>query len=145
MHCTHINGIAKVQRSSWYTGTFSHHFHKNGKTYRNTDSMFLSEMKQPHMGLLQFFFWYTGKLIFRSIFLGKACWTASSNCAHTAMHWYMLYCMWSCIQAWDSSATHSAIGRRRHLVVRVGKSIAATFVVLWTAAIMHFSSGGYYF
>ena len=50
--------------------------------------MFLSEIKQPHMGLLQkkIIYW---KVDFQVDFLGKACRTASSNCAHTAMHWYV--------------------------------------------------------
>ena len=67
-YALYINGIRKVQRSSWYTGALSHNFHKNGKTYWNTDSMLVSEMKQPHMGLLQNMFFYTGKLISRSTF-----------------------------------------------------------------------------
>ena len=47
--CTCINGIYNVQRSSRYTDAISHEFHKNGKTYQNTDNMSLSGMKQLHV------------------------------------------------------------------------------------------------
>ena len=40
---------AARQRLSWYTDGISHEFHKNGKTYQNTDSMSLLEMKQLFM------------------------------------------------------------------------------------------------
>ena len=33
-------------QSSRYTDAISHEFHKNGKTYQNTDNMSLSGMKQ---------------------------------------------------------------------------------------------------
>ena len=43
-------------------------FTKTVKLTETPINMFLSEMKQPHMGLLQKFVRYTGKLISRSIF-----------------------------------------------------------------------------
>ena len=59
------------QRLSWYTDGISHEFHKNGKTYQNTDSMSLLEMKQLFMWLLQNIVKITGKWISRSIFWKK--------------------------------------------------------------------------
>ena len=38
--------LQNVQKSSQYTDAISHEFHKNGKTYQNTDNMSLSGMKQ---------------------------------------------------------------------------------------------------
>ena len=72
-HTAHniIHGICNVQRSSWYTDDISHEFHKNGKTYQNTDSMSLLEMKQLFMWLLQKIVKITGKWISRSIFWEK--------------------------------------------------------------------------
>ena len=59
------------RRLSWYTDGISHEFHKNGKTYQNTDSMSLLEMKQLFMWLLQNIVKITGKWISRSIFWKK--------------------------------------------------------------------------
>ena len=58
-------------RLSWYTDGISHEFHKNGKTYQNTDSMSLLEMKQLFMWLLHKIVKITGKWISRSIFWKK--------------------------------------------------------------------------
>ena len=62
---------AARQRLSWYTDGISHEFHKNGKTYQNTDSMSLLEMKQLFMWLLHKIVKITGKWISRSIFWKK--------------------------------------------------------------------------
>ena len=56
-------------QSSRYTDAISHEFHKNGKTYQNTDNMSLSGMKQLLMWPLQKITKITGKWISRSIFL----------------------------------------------------------------------------
>ena len=71
MYNTCINGICNVQRSSWYTDGISHKFHKNGKTYQNTHSMSLSEMKQLLIWLLRKIVIITGMWISRSIFWEK--------------------------------------------------------------------------
>ena len=68
---TCVNGICNVQRSSWYTDSISHKCHKYGKTYRNTHSMSLSEMKQLLIWLLRKIVIITGKWISRSIFWEK--------------------------------------------------------------------------
>ena len=89
---------AARQRLSWYTDGISHEFHKNGKTYQNTDSMSLLEMKQLFMWLLHKIVKITGKWISRSIFWKKhvrlqaILWTVIAQVPH------VLHC--TC-NAWD--------------------------------------------
>ena len=88
---------AARQRLSWYTDGISHEFHKNGKTYQNTDSMSLLEMKQLFMWLLHKIVKITGKWISRSIFWKK-------HVRLQAILWtviaHVLYCIAHC-NAWD--------------------------------------------
>ena len=89
---------AARQRLSWYTDGISHEFHKNGKTYQNTDSMSLLEMKQLFMWLLHKIVKITGKWISRSIFWKK-------HVRLQAILWtviaHVLYCIAHVMHSWD--------------------------------------------
>ena len=56
-----------------YTDGISHEFHKNGKTYQNTDSMSLLEMKQLFMWLLHKYRENYWKVDFQIDILEEAC------------------------------------------------------------------------
>ena len=89
---------AARQRLSWYTDGISHEFHKNGKTYQNTDSMSLLEMKQLFMWLLHKIVKITGKWISRSIFWKKHVRLQAILWTVIAQVPYVLHC--TCT-AWD--------------------------------------------
>ena len=93
---------AARQRLSWYTDGISHEFHKNGKTYQNTDSMSLLEMKQLSCD----YFIKSWKLLesgFPDRYFGRSMLDCKPYCEQSS-HMYWLHC--TC-NAWDVHSVHS--------------------------------------